>query len=244
MFPLEQLLTIHKNSSTTKQGKIFEDLCKWFLENDPKYKKLLKDVWLWKDWPGRWGPDAGIDLVAQANDGKMWAIQAKSYAPTTRISKHDVDTFLSESAREVFSYRLLIATTDLIGKTANQTLNDQEKPVGKVLLSDLDRAQLNWPDSLDEFNTKPIERNKPRPHQQKAIDGVFENFKKNSRGQLIMACGTGKTLTALWLHEKLQSSCTLVLLPSLSLLDQTITEWAANSKYAIDTPPRHAKKSG
>jgi len=37
------------------------------------------------------GPDAGIDLVAQANDGTLWAIQAKAYAPDNTVTKHDVD---------------------------------------------------------------------------------------------------------------------------------------------------------
>jgi predicted helicase len=45
------------------------------------------------------GPDAGIDLVAQTIDGKLWAIQAKVYASEYWVKKSDVDTFLSESAR-------------------------------------------------------------------------------------------------------------------------------------------------
>jgi len=35
-------------------------------------------------------------------------------------------------------------------------------------------------------------------------------FVNHDRGQLIMACGTGKTLTALWIAEKLASRRTLV----------------------------------
>jgi predicted helicase len=56
-------------------------------------------VWLWDDWPGRWGADAGIDLVAEDHEGHLWAIQAKAYDATTWITKHDVDTFLSESPK-------------------------------------------------------------------------------------------------------------------------------------------------
>jgi superfamily II DNA or RNA helicase len=44
-----------------------------------------------------------------------------------------------------------------------------------------------------------------------------------------MACGTGKTLVALWTAEQLRSRRTLVLLPSLSLLAQTLREWTANA---------------
>lgn len=47
------------------KGKQFERICKWFLTNDPVYKHELRRVWLWDEWPGRWGIDAGIDLVAE-----------------------------------------------------------------------------------------------------------------------------------------------------------------------------------
>jgi predicted helicase len=74
----------------------WEHVCKWFLETGPVYRTQLKKIWLWSKW---WGPDAGIDLVAEAKDGTLWAIQAKAYAPDNAVTKHDVDSFLSESAR-------------------------------------------------------------------------------------------------------------------------------------------------
>ena len=48
-----------------RRGTQWEHVCKWFLETDPVYRAQLKKVWLWNKWPGKWGPDAGIDLVAQ-----------------------------------------------------------------------------------------------------------------------------------------------------------------------------------
>ena len=44
-----------------------------------------------------------------------------------------------------------------------------------------------------------------------------------------MACGTGKTRTALWIAEALQSSVTLVLFPSLLLLSKTLQVWLQNA---------------
>ena len=41
---------------------------------------------------------------------------------------------------------------------------------------------------------------------------------------MIMACGTGKTFTTLSIKEALEAHTTLVLLPSLSLLSQTMRE--------------------
>lgn len=117
-----------------RRGSQFERVCRWYLTNDPLYRRELNHVWLWKDWPGRWGPDAGIDLVAEGTDGSLWAIQAKAYDPRYSIKKSDVDTFLSESARAQFSFRLLVATTNEIGATAKRTLEAQEK-TGPSLVS-------------------------------------------------------------------------------------------------------------
>lgn len=72
----------------------------------------------------------------------------------------------------------------------------------------------------------------PKPHQAKAIDLVFnsENGLNNfDRTQLIMACGTGKTFTSLQIAQKninnKKSSITVMLFPSLYLIDQTKKEW-------------------
>ena len=59
-----------------RRGRQFEAICRWFLLNDPVYRAQLQDVWLWKEWPGRWGDESGVDLVAQTHDGLLWAIQA------------------------------------------------------------------------------------------------------------------------------------------------------------------------
>lgn len=211
------------------RGRQFERICKWYLQNAPQYRLLLDKVWLWNEWPNRWGPDAGIDLVAQTYHKKLWAIQAKAYAPAHHITKADVDTFLSESSREVFVYRLLIGTTNYIGHTAERTLDAQEKPVGKVLLSDLRKTEVVWPESPESLEVEKAEQKRPRPHQRRAISDVCEGFRKNDRGQLIMASGTGKTLVNLWIAERLRIQRTLVILPSLSLLAQTLREWTSNA---------------
>jgi hypothetical protein len=64
------------------RGKAFEQVCQWFLTEDPYYSQEFKNVWLWDDWPGRWGADIGIDLVAERINGDLVAVQAKCYAST------------------------------------------------------------------------------------------------------------------------------------------------------------------
>ena len=49
-----------------------------------------------------------------------------------------------------------------------------------------------------------------------------------------MACGTGKTLVALWAAEALKPKTVLVLLPSLTLLQQTLDEWSRHNNWGND----------
>src|SRR5262249_42672993 len=196
------------------RGPQFEHPCRWFLTESPLYRSLVKRVWLWRDWPGRWGGDAGIDLVAQMNNGGLRAIQAKAYDRRYSIKKADVDTFLSESGRAAFQFRLLIATTDHLGETARRTLAAQEKPIGTVLLSDLEAAEVDWPESPTDLRPPAPHRKQPLPHQRAAILGVLNGFEQARRWQLILPCGTGKTLVALWIAERLEAARVLVLVPS------------------------------
>jgi predicted helicase len=88
---------IREEPLTTDRGKQFEWLCRFFLLNAPKYRGMFTSVWLWDDWPGRWGVDKGIDLVAATRDDQLWAIQAKAISAERSIPKSELDSFLSES---------------------------------------------------------------------------------------------------------------------------------------------------
>ena len=226
---LKLISTFSEDSSI--KGKEFEKLCKWLLENHPLYKPLFKKVWLWDDWPERWGVDAGIDLIAEEYDGKTWAIQAKCYNPSYSIKKADVDSFLSESTNKKIHHRLLISSTDRIGAHAINVIKRQYEilPVNQMMLKDLLEAPLIWPKSINKLTKgKQIKPFTPWPYQKKAINSVVSNL--NDRGQLIMACGTGKTYVGLWVHEKLNVNTTLVLFPSLLLLSKTLAVWLAHAK--------------
>ena len=216
--------------SSDVRGKTFELYCKWFLENDPRYSAQLKKVWLWKEWPGNWGRDKGIDLIAETHDNKIWAIQAKAYSNDYYVTKEDIDKFLSESSREKIAYRLLICTTDLLGTNAREVMAAQEKQVGVCSLENLLESTLEWPISIENLKPQSSHNPKsPRPHQEKAISDILEGFKSHDRGQLHMACGTGKTLVGLWTAERLKSQNILVLVPSISLVSQLYQEWTANA---------------
>ncbi|MDB2707246.1 Helicase associated domain protein [Pseudomonadales bacterium] len=226
------------------KGKRFETfLCHWLLKEHPVYKNKFRKVWHFEDWPKRWSPrDIGTDLIAEDTEGKICAIQAKFYRAENYIPKGHVDSFLADSSRDVVDYRLLIATTDRIGINATNAIEGQAIPVQMFLLSDFLSAPLSWPNGSDSFKElKAREPHEPRPHQQAAIDDVCE--KLNGRGQLIMACGTGKTLTGQRIAEKLEAKTTLVLLPSLLLLSKTVSDWLVEAKQDFRFLPVCSDKS-
>lgn len=51
------------DADPAKRGKQFEHFVKWFLRADPEWATQVDQVWLWDEWPERWGADCGIDLV-------------------------------------------------------------------------------------------------------------------------------------------------------------------------------------
>ena len=215
----------------------FAGLCRWFLTHAPVYAHQLRRVWLWKDWPGRYAGETGIDLVAEDRRGQLWAITATPRDAAAWIIQRDAQAFLAAAGRAPFAFGLLIATTDLIGRTAQHTIETARKPAGLVLLGDLDGADLDWPVSPAVVRARRWPPQRPRPHQRDAISAVVTGFARADRGQLIMARGTGRTLTALFLHDTLGAERTLVLVPSLSWLAHTLRVWTANTPVDFDFLP-------
>ena len=210
------------------KGKPFEVFCKWFLENDPEWSKTVDKVWLWDDYPNKWQrQDLGTDLVFRDNDGLIWAVQAKCYGEHRTTTKGDMNSFLADTGRKEVDRRLWMQTTNKMEAKADKTLKGQDKPVTVFMLNDFRDAQIEYPSSFaDLHQAKVKDKPTPDPHQIKAIADATSGLKTSDRGQMIMACGTGKTFTTLWIKEALEAQTTLVLLPSLSLLSQTMREWA------------------
>ena len=170
------------------RGKQFEKFVKWFLKTDPEWQSQVEEVWLWDEYPDRWGPDCGIDLVFKHKNGKTWAVQSKCYSPEHDISKSEIDSFLSESSDARIDGRLLIASTEGIGRNALEVINRQEKQVVCFLLDQFRHSKIDFPESPDDLNKgHRKDLRTPRPHQIEAIDAVAEGLKDADRGQLLMA---------------------------------------------------------
>lgn len=71
----------------------------------------------------------------------------------------------------------------------------------------------------------------PRHYQSIAIENAVKYFKNYDRGQLHMACGTGKTLTSLWIAQSLNVNKIVVILPSLQLQEQSLNIWMMEAKF-------------
>ncbi len=222
------------SDTEAKKGQLFERLMKSWFRQDPIYRGRFSNVWLWTEWADANQSsriDTGIDLVAQEDDGGYCAIQCKCYAPNTRVSKAHLDSFISASARAPFTSRLVVHTGEEIGKNAVSTL-DGLIPACQILhASDLDSRPINWPDLVQQ-PPEDLTLQHPayhlRPHQRQAFEQVVAGFSRHARGQLIMACGTGKTFTALRIAEHLGGvgGRILYLVPSISLFQQSMREWA------------------
>lgn len=194
--------------SEVHKGRLFERLMKSYFRKDPVYRDRFFDVWLLSEWAARRpdfdGADIGIDLVAEEQDGGYCAIQCKCYAPGTRISKAHIDSFISASARDPFTRRIIVDTGDDWGRAAVKIIT-KVKPECQVLrFGDLAGRPFDWPDLVIGEPEDLAYRHEPytlRPHQQTAFDNVTSTFDEHDRGKLIMACGTGKTFTALRIAE-------------------------------------------
>ena len=227
---------IRENANTQYgKGRLFERLIRSYLLEDPFYQKRFSEVYLWSEWaelrPEFDGVDIGIDLVAQERDGGYCAIQCKCYAENTRIAKKHLDTFISASAREPFTARMFVDTGSDWSANLYRTLDGLQPPCQRISAADLASRPVKWPDlSVEEAEQLDYQHEtfSLREHQQEALDDVITGFGDADRGKLIMACGTGKTFTALRIAEHIAGvgGRVLYLVPSIGLFSQAMREWA------------------
>ena len=223
------------------KGTAFERLCVAFLTHDPIQNTLYEPPQRYGDWARERGlpeTDLGIDLVAKVRGGEGWcAIQCKFWAKGKRIPKSAIDSFLAASGSADFTRRVIIDTTGKEwSRAAEDVMRNQAVRVIRIGLNDLRESPIDWGEFARSAEIERRERKSPYPHQvdavARAIDGLGD---PGSRGKLIMACGTGKTYTALRIAEDLVGSGgrVLYLVPSLALMAQTVREWTADRRQPL-----------
>jgi predicted helicase len=229
------------SSSEREKGTYFERLVKVWLENAPTQQPQFSRVLMFSDWAAenRFDQrDTGIDLVAQLADSPDdWcAIQCKFYREGHRIQKGEIDSFFTASGKRPFTRRLIVDTTGVQwSEHAETALHDQNVECTRVGLSDLEDSGIDWQAFATTNTVKLLDKKKPRPHQVEALAAVQEGLATADRGKLIMACGTGKTYTGLQIAEAMagKGGRVLFLVPSLSLMSQSIREWSIDATVPL-----------
>src|SRR5699024_3752056 len=213
-----------------------------YLKNEPMYTQIYDQVWALSEVPEEYNirkNDTGVDLVAREKlTGDLVAIQCKYYSEDRKIFKKDIDSFLNEVGRKYYSKGIIISSTDNWGLNAERALEDRDKSITRIGITQLRDSQIDWNKfKPDRITDTPLQTpKKPRSHQEPAIDAVVNGFSEEDRGKLIMAPGTGKTYTSLIIAEKMAEKKdgqfrVLYLVPSIQLLSQTLRGWTGDTQY-------------
>jgi predicted helicase len=172
--------------------------------------------------------DYGVDGVFQTLLGNFNAYQVKFRANRPALTWRELSTFMGLADSPHIRSRVLLTNCDELSSVLN------ERPGFFCIRgSDLDRLEADdfraieaW--LADAAFTAP--KKQPQPHQIEALDALLPALETHDRVSAIMACGTGKTLVALWVAERRQASRILVLVPSLALLRQILHEWLRETR--------------
>ncbi len=219
------------------KGSLFEKISKQFLQEHDSANEY-ESIDLWSDFKLRGNKgDRGIDMVITTTSKEYIAVQCKFHQDS--ISFNDISTFLSQLQAGVgevrFKKGIIISTSKLTSTALEEIEQIRSTGMGididEITEEDFIYSRIDW-EKFDPTQTQdelPLhDKKSPRPHQTEAIKATKEYFynPKNTRGKLIMACGTGKTYTSLKIMEALDPKITLFLAPSIALLSQTFREYA------------------
>ena len=241
MTALDSLFETYRTQTATQRdkGTAFEKLIAAWLVTDPVQSKRIAKAELWGDWAHRRGvsrTDVGIDLVCTRHDGGLAAVQCKLFDPDRCIMKVDIDSFISASSKDEFAERLIVETTEVPwSENALAMVADQSIPTTSIGLQNLRESRVDWSRFAATGDIVQEEPKTLREDQVEALEDTVSGLKVADRGKLIMACGTGKTLTSLRIAEELagEGGYVLYLVPSLALMAQTVPEWCADTLVPI-----------
>ena len=235
----EKLSSLTKNNQSKLAGDIFEIASKYYLKSNPRYKTLLKNVWLLNEvdevlkkklnLPDL---DEGIDLIAETYSGKFWSIQSKyrssSNENLTLSGSGGLATFISLTYNycKKINHGLVITTVNKPPKKVKLLKNLGFETIESWLSLD-DNNFEGWQLLIAELKNKIIKPKAllPKPHQKNAIEDSLKYFKNRDKGKIIMPCGSGKSLVAFWVAKALKAKKIIIAVPSLSLLQQSLKTW-------------------
>lgn len=217
-----------------EKGDKFEKLWRKIILGVPDFE--VEDAWQWKNWPDRTQltnlpyDDTGIDIVARLKNGKLVAIQCKCQNEDDYVNRDKINSFLAVSGE--FDMRWIVATCRW-GKNAESVIEDTCPPTRRIDFHLYDDVKVSVKGEIIQKKRRIL------PLQVNAINNVVTRLSTNTenRGQLIMACGTGKTYTSLRISEKLavdDNSNILFLAPSIALVSQARREWLRHTERLLN----------
>ena len=171
--------------------------------------------------------DMGVDGVFKTVSDEFNAYQAKFRTDRKSITWGELSTFMGLTDK--VNQRVLFTNSNDITSVINERTGFY-----CIRGNDLDRLDRNDFETILTWlksGALEIERKTPQPHQDEAINDILNTLKDKDRATALMACGTGKTLVALWVSEQMECHNILVLLPSLTLVRQTLHEWLRETQW-------------
>jgi superfamily II DNA or RNA helicase len=173
--------------------------------------------------------DYGIDGVFETSLGQYNAYQVKFRSNRSALTWRELSTFIGLADSPHIHSRILITNCDDLPRVINE-----RQGFFCIRGSDLDRLTIEDFKLIEAWlqgGAYRKQRKRPLPHQKDALRALVRALRARDRVSTIMACGTGKTLVALWIVEQLKCSRVLVLVPSLALLRQTVHEWLHETSW-------------
>jgi predicted helicase len=170
----------------------------------------------------------GIDGIFQTRTGTLVPYQVKYRSQRAYLTYTEIAPFLGLTER---------ATDRIVFTNSNELAQDVKNRDAMRTVRGIDFDDLTEDDfrAISCWLTEQpvaIPKLSPRdPDQVEALKRISETLAKSDRAHVVMACGTGKTLVALWAAEALKPKTVLVLLPSLTLLQQTLDEWSRHNGW-------------
>ncbi len=167
----------------------------------------------------------GIDGIYEAKDGTMVAYQVK-YRKGRNLKFAEVAPFLGIT--EKFSNRVIFTNAETLSDKAHQ----RSRWVSREIFLALPPEAFAQMEAWLKQKPLPVLRAQPDPnYQTQVLADIQTTLAGHDRATVVMACGAGKTLVALWAAEQAEPSTVLVLVPSLTLLQQTLKEWSEQTMW-------------
>ena len=220
-------------ANTKEVGDAFEILVEAYLYLNPVLN--AKDVWLVGEVPltirtrlNLPRDTKGIDGVYEDAAGNLIPYQAKYRTDKDTLSYTEVSSFLGVTEESLKDRVIFTNARDLASDITNRKGLRTVRAAQFHALEEEDFNRIHaW---LSDKKTE-FKHWLPQPHQKEAVEKITAELQHASRTTAVMACGTGKTLVALWAAEAQEPQTVLVLVPSLALLSQTLPEWCKQSRW-------------